>query len=89
MYGMLCTRPDIAYLCSLSGISIQRLTDLYARYCRQKDSPIPQWINGSRNRVYVGNGEEGLVFRMYVDADWGASENRRSIGGFIIVSFEP
>jgi Reverse transcriptase (RNA-dependent DNA polymerase) len=38
-------------LCSLSSISIQRLTNLYARSHRQKDSTIPQRIDGPRDRI--------------------------------------
>jgi hypothetical protein len=56
----------------LPGISIQRLTNLYAQSHRQKDSTIPQRIDGPRDRI---PGKEGLILKVFVDADWGASEN--------------
>jgi len=31
------------------------------------------------------SGKEGLALKMFVDADWGTSENRRSIGGYIAI----
>jgi len=26
-----------------------------------------------------------MVLKVFVDADWGANENRRSIGGYIVI----
>ena len=81
MYAMLCTRPDIAY--AVSQVSQFNASPTFTHDAVAQR--VLQYLNESMNLGIEYNEEEGLVLRMYVDADWGASENRRSIGGFIAI----
>ena len=79
MYCMLGTRPDIAY-------AVSKVT----QYCSNPNQAywnavkrIVRYLAGTRNRgLYYGLPGPGIG---YTNADWGSSEDRRSIGGYTFI----
>jgi hypothetical protein len=81
MYAMLCTRPDIAFAVSQVSQFNASPTSTHEVIARR----ILRYLKGSMDLGIEYSGKEGLVMKVFVDADWGASENRRSIGGYIVI----
>jgi len=81
MYAMLCTRPDIAFAVSQVSQFNASPTSTHEVIARR----ILRYLKGSMDLGIEYSGKEGLVLKVFVDADWGASENRRSIGGYIVI----
>jgi hypothetical protein len=46
---------------------------------------ILRYLKGSKDLGVEYNGREEMTLKAYVDADWGVSENRRSVGGYIFI----
>jgi hypothetical protein len=81
MYAMLCTRLDIAFAVSQVSQFNASPTSTHEVIARR----ILRYLKGSMDLGIEYSGKEGLVMKVFVDADWGASENRRSIGGYIVI----
>jgi hypothetical protein len=81
MYAMLCTRPDIAFTVSQISQFNASPTSRHEVTARR----ILRYLKGSVDLGIEYGGKERLALKVFVDADWGASENRRSIGGYIVV----
>jgi ribonuclease HI len=81
MYAMLCTRPDIAFAVSQVSQFNASPTSTHEVIARR----ILRYLKGSMDLGIEYSGKKGLVLKVFVDADWGASENRRSIGGYIVI----
>jgi hypothetical protein len=81
MYAMLCTRPDIAYAVSQVSQFNASPTSTHEVIAKR----IFRYLKGSMDLGIEYSGEKGLVLKVFVDADWGANENRQSIGGYIVI----
>jgi hypothetical protein len=81
MYAMLCTRPDITFAVSQVSQFNASPTSTHKVIARR----ILRYLKGSIDLGIEYSGEEGLFLEVFVDADCGASENRRSIGGYIVI----
>jgi hypothetical protein len=81
MYGMLCTRPDIAF--AVSQVSQFNASPIATHEAVARR--ILRYLKGSKDLGIEYNGEDGMMLKAYVDADWGASENRRSAGGYVFI----
>lgn len=81
MYGMLCTRPDLAY--TISQISQFSTNPSTIHESAAKRSL--RYMNGTRNFGVTYDGTQGLVLEGYSDADWGAGEDRKSISGYVFI----
>jgi len=79
MYAMLCTRPDIAF--AVSQVSQFNASPTSTHEVTAKR--IFRYLKGSMDLGIEYSGD--MVLKVFVDADWGANENRRSIGGYIVI----
>jgi hypothetical protein len=81
MYAMLCARPDIAF--AVSQVSQFKASPTSTHEVTSKK--ILQYLKGSMDLGIEYSGKSRLAMKVFVDADWGASENRQSIGGYIVI----
>jgi len=81
MYGMLCTRPDLAF-------TIQQLSQFSsgpANAHYQAGKRAMRYLQGTQTTGPIYNGEITSPIQGYCDADYGAGEDRKSISGYIFL----
>jgi hypothetical protein len=81
MYPMLCTRPDIAYAIS----QVSQFNSVPTTEHEIVAKRILRYFNGTKDLGIRFDGASGLRLEAYSDSDWGASEDRRSISGYIFI----
>jgi len=81
MYGMLCTRPDIAF--AISQLSQFNSCPTTAHLSAAKR--CFRYLKQTLDMGLTFSGSIGLVLEAFSDADWGAGEDRKSISGFIFL----
>jgi hypothetical protein len=82
MYLANCTRPDISY-------TVRELARFMSNYGKEHYAAakrLLRYLQGTRSRgiVYGNAPDVSPIFRAFADSDWAASENRKSISGYII-----
>ena len=81
MYGMLCTRPDLAF-------PIQQLSQFGSNPANahfQAGKRATRYLQGTQTTGPIYNGEIKGPIQAYCDADYGAGEDRKSISGYIFL----
>jgi hypothetical protein len=80
MYLMVCTRPDIAYALSQVSQFSNKPTSIH-------ESAVKRIFRYLRHTSEVGLTFSGSKLKLegYSDADWGASEDRKSISAYIFM----
>ena len=81
MYGMLCTRPDLAFL-------IQQLSQFGSNPANthfQVRKRAMRYLQGTQTTGPIYNGEITGPIQAYCDADYSAGEDRKSISGYIFL----
>jgi hypothetical protein len=84
MYLANCTRPDISY-------TVRELARFMSNYGKEHYAAakrLLKYLQGTRSRgiVYgdITNPNAPPTFQAFADSDWAASENRKSISGYVI-----
>ena len=81
MYGMLCTRPDLAFL-------IQQLSQFGSNPANthfQVRKRAMRYLQGTQTTGPIYKGEITGPIQAYCDADYSAGEDRKSISGYIFL----
>jgi hypothetical protein len=82
MYLATCTRPDIAY-------AVRELARFMSNFGTQHCTAVKhllRYLHGSRSRGIIYGNVDNLtpIFRSFTDSDWGMSDNRKSVSGYLI-----
>ena len=80
MYAMLCTRPDIAY--AISQVSQHSSAPTATHHTTGKR--VFRYLNATSTMGITYDGSNGLELESYCDADYAASEGRKSMMAFLI-----
>ncbi|TMC14556.1 MAG: DDE-type integrase/transposase/recombinase, partial [Chloroflexi bacterium] len=81
MYSMLCTRPDTAY--AVSQISQHNATPNTTHSSTAKRAF--RYLNATSSMGITYSGSEGLKLKAYSDADFAASEGRKSTMAYVFI----
>ena len=79
MYGMLCTRPDIAF-------SVSQLSQFNAKPSRSHQRGVQrifQYLQATQDYGITYYGNDDFILKGYSDADHGALEDRRSTSAYV------
>jgi hypothetical protein len=82
MYLAMCTRPDIAYaVCKLARF----MSNFGPKHCIAVKHLL-RYLNCTRSHGIIYSNLENLtpIFRSFADSDWGMSDSRKSVSGYII-----
>jgi hypothetical protein len=82
---MLRTGPDIAFTQFFKYFKSTYHQPLCTKVSARR---ILRYLKGSMDLGIEYNGKEGLVLKVFVDAYWGTSQNRRSIRGYVVILLE-
>jgi hypothetical protein len=82
MYLSTCTRPDISFAVR----ELARYMSNYGMKHYKAAKHLLRYLKGTMSRgIIYGDVENAIpIFRSFADSDWGTSDNRRSISGYII-----
>jgi len=81
MYGMLCTRPDLAF-------PIQQFPQFSSNPANahfQAANRAMRYLQGTQTTGPIYNGEITGPIQAYCDVDYGAGEDRKSISGYVFL----
>ena len=79
MYGMLCTRPDLAFAISQVSQFNNSPNETHSAVAKR----VLRYLKGTIDMGITFSGSIGLKLELYCDADWAEGEDRKSIGAYV------
>jgi hypothetical protein len=85
MFAMICTRPDIAYAVTTLAQFASNPTPAHETALKRVLRYLHGTVHQGITYTGVGQSDSQPELRGYCDSDWGQSEDRRSVTGYVFL----